>query len=269
MAGSDYDLESLVEDEEEDKANLDYSVVLQLSMLILAFLFAYVLKRSNFHYLHEAGAAMMLGAFVGCTVKFAGGTKHSFKENMDFHEEIFFLVLLPPIIFESGYNMTQVKAFFRNFGGICVFAFLGTTISTVIIGSIVYFAGYCGLIYELNLINSLIFGALISATDPVTVLAIFQELRVDVDLYSLVFGESVLNDAVAIVLFKTLTAFTNTPVTTHGVIAAFLQFGVIFVGSLVIGTAVALSAAMLFKVLRLKGQEEFYVIETCLVVLFP
>ena len=65
--------------------------------------------------------------------------------------------------------------------------------------------------------DSLMFGALISATDPglypvhlvsrksltlvVTVLAIFEQLRVDIDLYILVFGESVLNDAVSIVLF--------------------------------------------------------------------
>ena len=53
-----------------------------------------------------------------------------------------------------------------------------------------------------RIIPSLLFGALISATDPVTVLAVFHDLRVDFDLYSLVFGESVLNDAVAIVLYR-------------------------------------------------------------------
>jgi NhaP-type Na+/H+ or K+/H+ antiporter len=45
-------------------------------------------------------------------------------------------------------------------------------------------------------------GSILSATDPVTVLAVFGALRVDVHLYSNVFGESVLNDAVAIVLFQ-------------------------------------------------------------------
>ena len=53
-----------------------------------------------------------------------------------------------------------------------------------------------------NIVYSLLFGSLISATDPVTVLAIFHDLHVDVDLYSLVFGESVMNDAVAIVLYR-------------------------------------------------------------------
>ncbi len=49
-------------------------------------------------------------------------------------------------------------------------------------------------------LDLLFFGALISPTDPLTILAIFNDLRVDVNLYSLVFGDSVLNDAVALVL---------------------------------------------------------------------
>ena len=53
---------------------------------------------------------------------------------------------------------------------------------------------------EFGLVDCLMFGAIISATDPVTVLAVFKELKVDVDLDALLFGESVLNDAVAIVL---------------------------------------------------------------------
>lgn len=49
-------------------------------------------------------------------------------------------------------------------------------------------------------LDTLYFGALISSTDPLTILAIFNDLHVDVNLYALVFGESVLNDAVSIVL---------------------------------------------------------------------
>jgi solute carrier family 9 (sodium/hydrogen exchanger), member 6/7 len=48
--------------------------------------------------------------------------------------------------------------------------------------------------------DCLLFGAFVSATDPVTTLAIFTEENIDLDLYALIFGESVLNDAVSIVL---------------------------------------------------------------------
>ncbi|URD90078.1 Sodium hydrogen exchanger [Musa troglodytarum] len=61
--------------------------------------------------------------------------------------------------------------------------------------SIRYLGGLTFLMYKLPLVECLMFGALISATDPVTVLSIFQELGTDVNLYALVFGESVLNDA--------------------------------------------------------------------------
>lgn len=55
---------------------------------------------------------------------------------------------------------------------------------------------------DFSFLDTLYFGAVISATDPVTILAIFSELHVDVNLYALVFGESVLNDAIAIVLTR-------------------------------------------------------------------
>lgn len=59
---------------------------------------------------------------------------------------------------------------------------------------------------NLSLIESFLFGALISATDPVTTLAIFSALKVQKNLYADVFGESVLNDAVAIIFYKYVNA---------------------------------------------------------------
>ena len=64
---------------------------------------------------------------------------------------------------------------------------------------------------DFSFLDTLYFGAVISATDPVTILAIFSELHVDVNLYALVFGESVLNDAIAIVL----TRYTNKLIHSH------------------------------------------------------
>jgi sodium/hydrogen exchanger-like protein 6/7 len=53
---------------------------------------------------------------------------------------------------------------------------------------------------EISFLDSLIFGSILSATDPVTILAIFSQLNVDPKLFSIISGESLLNDAVAIVL---------------------------------------------------------------------
>jgi len=55
---------------------------------------------------------------------------------------------------------------------------------------------------SLTIIECLLFGSTLSATDPVTILAIFNALHVDPKLYSVIFGESILNDAVAIVMFE-------------------------------------------------------------------
>ena len=62
---------------------------------------------------------------------------------------------------------------------------------------LVYLAGQAGLCYPMGGLAALTFGSLISATDPVTVIAVFQKIGVKVDLFSMVFGESVLNDAVS------------------------------------------------------------------------
>jgi sodium/hydrogen exchanger 8 len=89
----------------------------------------------------------------------------------------------------------------------------GTLISTFIVGYLVYSIGRLGWIDidTSSPMEALLFGALISAVDPVATLSIMgsPELHCDPLLYSLVFGESVLNDAVSIVLFKVFMGFYN------------------------------------------------------------
>ena len=120
-----------------------------------------------------------------------------------FDPEIFFNILLPPIIFHAGYSMKK-RFFFRNIGAILTFAFIGTTLSTFTVAGCMYGITRISHLSHFTFLDSLRFGALISATDPVTILAIFTDLHVDVNLYAIVFGESVLNDAVSIVITRTL-----------------------------------------------------------------
>lgn len=124
---------------------------------------------------------------------------------------------------------------------------------------------------RLRRLASLTFGSLISATDPVTVLAVFQKLGVKVDLFSMVFGESVLNDAVAIVLSRTLLSFNEpgTEVDQESILAACQLFGVIFVGSGIIGGVGGVIASLVFKVLDLKHHDELLYMEAALSFAFP
>ena len=80
----------------------------------------------------------------------------------------------------------KIRAFVDNLGPTTFFAFVGTFASTFVVGWIVWYAGQLGYCYPLGLLASLTFGSLISATDPVTVLAVFQALGVKVDLFSMV-----------------------------------------------------------------------------------
>lgn len=242
------------------------SILLQIVMLGLAFVLGHVLRRHKIYYINEASASLLLGLFVGFVANVSNTEAH-FRQWFNFHEEFFLLFLLPPIIFESGFSL-QPKPFFSNFGAICTFAILGTFITSIVTGILVYLGGLFFLMYRLPFHESIMYGALISATDPVSVLAIFQELGTDVNLYALVFGESVLNDAVAISLYRTLLAVKNHPLETHGLMSAIWSFLEIFVGSLSSGVGVALICALLFKYsgLAVHGLQN---LECCLVVLFP
>ncbi len=87
--------------------------------------------------------------------------------------ETFFMALLPPIIFESGFSMEK-KPFFGNFWSICVFAFLGTLLSMVVIGAMIMAGSATGAFIHFSAVDALLFGSIMSSTDPVTVLAVFQ-----------------------------------------------------------------------------------------------
>lgn len=93
--------------------------------------------------------------------------------------------LLPPIIFEAGYNMNR-KAFFDNIFPTTLFAFFGTVFSAFVVAGILFECGKVGYTHPFGGLAALTFGSLISATDPVTVLAVFQALGVKVDLFSMV-----------------------------------------------------------------------------------
>ncbi|XP_064072260.1 sodium/hydrogen exchanger 6 isoform X6 [Vanessa tameamea] len=171
-----------------------------------------------------------------------------------FDPEIFFNIILPPIIFHAGYCLKR-KYFFRNLGAILTFAMVGTALSALVIGSLMYGCVQlmpASLAASFTFLDTLYFGALISPTDPLTVLAIFSQLKVDVNLYAMIFGESVLNDAVALVLSGAIQNYEKRYSTDGGFeITAFLaaigDFIGIFSLSLLVGAFIGCLTALISK----------------------
>ncbi|KAM9349011.1 sodium/hydrogen exchanger 6-like [Symphorus nematophorus] len=191
-----------------------------------------------------------------------------------FDPEVFFNILLPPIIFHAGYSLKR-RHFFRNIGSILAYAFMGTVISCFVIGMIMYgFVSFMKVVGQLGgdfyFTDCLFFGAIVSATDPVTVLAIFNELKVDVDLYALLFGESVLNDAVAIVLSSSIVAYQPAGDNSHSfeAMALLKSFGIflgVFSGSFALGVATGVMTALIFHhVTKFTKLRDFPLLETAL-----
>lgn len=168
--------------------------------------------------------------------------------------EIFFFVLLPPIIFEAGYSLDR-KGFFDNVGAITLFAMFGTMISTFTVGLLSWYCAEIGLIANVdqnNPMEALLFGALISAVDPVATLSIMgnAELRCDPLLYSLVFGESVLNDAIAISLFRVFAKYYNPDGpdwNEANIPAALFSFVTVSISSVAVGVGLGLLASFVYR----------------------
>ncbi|XP_072492128.1 sodium/hydrogen exchanger 5 isoform X1 [Notamacropus eugenii] len=123
----------------------------------------------------------------------------------------FFLFLLPPIVLDSGYFMPS-RLFFDNLGAILTYAVVGTLWNSFTTGAALWGIQQAGLMaptVQAGLLDFLLFGSLISAVDPVAVLAVFEEVHVNETLFIIVFGESLLNDAVTVVLYKVYNSFVE------------------------------------------------------------
>ncbi|KAH1243921.1 Sodium/hydrogen exchanger 6 [Glycine max] len=236
-------------------------ILLQIMMLVLSFVLGHVLRRKKIYVLPEASASLLIGLLVG-TLANISHTQTSIS---------------PAFSLASFWSFQ--KPFFANFGAIVTFAIFGTFLASIVTGVLVYLGGLMYLMYRLPFVECLMFGALISATDPVTVLSIFQELGTDVNLYALVFGESVLNDAMAISLYRTMSVVKSHP-SGQNFFMVIVRFLETFVGSMSSGwfyksylmfclySVLLAELPNLFKYAGL-DIDNLQNLESCLFVLFP
>ena len=130
------------------------------------------------------------------------------------------------------------------------YSFLGTFIAITFSSTMFFVVGELGWSYPFTIRDSWAFGSLISATDPVAVLAIFKQMDADENLYAIVFGESIFNDAISIVMYDTVRKMADGDPDTskfQQVLGAIINFLVIFIGSILMGAMTALIVAFIQK----------------------
>ncbi|XP_074594207.1 Na(+)/H(+) exchanger protein 7-like isoform X1 [Brevipalpus obovatus] len=210
--------------------------------LIGAFLLIAASVKICYHHSHqlsshlpESCVLIVLGTLVSFV--FYITNVHESKYVPKFNSELFFYILLPPIILESAYSLYD-KSFFNNLGTILLYAVVGTLINIALIGPSLYLCSEWGVFagMRIPLIECLVFATLISAVDPVAVLAIFQEVNINKALYFLVFGESLLNDAVVVTMYNIMeTLAKNSDVHVSDFFVGLLGFLITSGGGLFTG----------------------------------
>lgn len=199
---------------------------------------------------------------IGLVIRVSPG--HYIQDAVKFNSSYFFNILLPPIILNSGYELHQAN-FFRNIGSILVFAIPGTFISAMVVGIILFIYTKLGIeSINISFVDALAVGATLSATDPVTILSIFNSYKVDPKLYTIIFGESLLNDAICIVMFETCQQFHGKKAQFSSFFEGISLFLVTFTVSTLIGLIIGILIALVLKHSHVRRYPQ---IETCLVLL--
>ena len=193
----------------------------------------------------DAAACIVVGAFVGGLLRLIGG--HKLTDKLAFDNDLFLHILLPPIIFQASLTIEKA-AFRRDLFPILTFAIFGTFFSAVAIGYITHFLS------SLPLLDSLLFGALMSSIDPVATLGILSSVGVSQGdtLYTLIFGESLLNDGVSIVLFDSLLRHMGeeNAVDSDTIKDTLWHFTIVSSGSIAVGLVCGASATLYFYMMH-------------------
>ncbi|TVU17837.1 hypothetical protein EJB05_33897 [Eragrostis curvula] len=227
LAGTDYD--SIV------------SINIFIALLCSCIVIGHLLEGNR--WVNESITALVMGLITGGVILLV--TNGTNSRILVFSEDLFFIYLLPPIIFNAGFQVKK-KQFFRNFMTIILFGAVGTLISFVIIT-----LGAMGLFKKLDvgpleLGDYLAIGAIFSATDSVCTLQVLNQDETPL-LYSLVFGEGVVNDATSVVLFNAIENLDIGHFDALVLLNFIGKFLYLFFTSTILGVAAGLFSAFIIK----------------------
>ncbi|XP_058446949.1 uncharacterized protein LOC131427610 isoform X2 [Malaya genurostris] len=181
----------------------------------------------------ESCLLIVVGVIIGVLLRYATNLHVS-----PLTPNTFFFYMLPPIILDAGYFMPN-RMFFDNMGTILLMAVIGTIFNIATIGVSLWACGLTGIFgVDLPFLHVFLFSSLISAVDPVAVLAVFEEIHVNEVLYIVVFGESLLNDAVTVVMYHMFESYNEIGtqnIEVIDIVSGVASFFVVALGGTVIG----------------------------------
>jgi len=210
---------------------IQHVILLFMGMLLLAILIEPLAEKLRLPF----SAALMLVGFVVSELLVSFSIDTGIRWD-NFYDLIFF-VLLPVLIFEAAFNM-NARLLLKNVIPVLFLAIPLMLLSTGVIAAFLYYG--IGYPQAFPWVAALLAGALLSATDPVAVLALFKKAGVPERLSILVDGESLFNDATAIVMVSLLISLATATDGDFNLQSATLDFLKIFFGGALTGGLIGL-----------------------------
>lgn len=221
--------DDFVEVREQEHVSTGNHILLVLVLLMTCMLASHLVEKLIQHepraarymrYLNSSTISVLVGWLFGVGMGFSSSA--TIRSTRKFSSELLYYMLLPPIIMEAGYSLRK-RRFFSHIVEISAFAVLGTLVSAGTIAWILLKlmnVGFVNVLHGATGMELIMFGSLISAVDPVSTLSVLSTSCNDDLLVSLIFGESVFNDAVVIVLTKQISIFLSAAAQTDAAAAA-------------------------------------------------
>jgi len=255
--------EETVSPEEHGKRIVFLAVILLL--MLIFFWMENVMHKYKPKVGHETGITILLGICFSLAYFKWHGVNATDYEVFHFRPYVFFDFILPPIIFNSGYNMRR-KKFFTNLGNIMITGLGVTFVCFTIYSAATYFVlakmeltmtRYFNNLdpthvvpetypIEIPFMNVLMFTALICSSDVVAAVSIV-DFSEQPKLYSCIFGEGIVNDIVSIVLFNTVEHLQETKFTRSTPWLILGEFACLAIVSILIGAAFGFACCLMFK----------------------
>lgn len=171
-----------------------------------------------------------------------------FIDNFTLTPELLFYIFLPTLIFESAYNM-NIRRVVDELKPVLLLAVVGYLASAFLIGGGMWLI-FSTLGFPIPFSITLLFGALISATDPVAVLALFKEYGAPRRLSLIFEGESLLNDATALAFFLVVLGLVEKGFSSGGFFLGGITFTLMLLGGALFGLVFGGAFARLIRVFR-------------------